>query len=411
MAYFSYQGRNARGELVKGVLEGGDSGAVADQLFNTGITPISIDESTATGGDTAKESFLSRLLEAKISLMDLILFARQSHTLLKSGVPIIRAFAGLQESTPSPAMARVLRDLRDNLEAGRELSVSMGRHPQVFSPLFVALVRVGEMTGKLEEVFFRLFSYYGFEQRIRERIKAALRYPTFVMIAITIAFVVLNIFVIPVFAKLFSSFNAQLPLATRMLLGTSDFFVNYWLVMLIGGAIAAVLVKIYVGTDNGRYAWDRFKLKIPIAGQIIYKATLARFARAFSLSGKSGVPIVQALSVVSQVVDNAYIEQRMVQMRDGIERGESILRTAAASGIFNPIVLQMIAVGEETGEVDTLMQEIAEMYEREVEYEIEGLAAAIEPILLVFIGAMVLVLALGIFLPMWDMANAMRGRR
>jgi MSHA biogenesis protein MshG len=407
---FAYQGRNGRGELVKGVLEGTTSNAIADQLFNTGVTPISITPAAA-GGGAGHESFVARLLEPKLTLVDIILFARQLYTLLKAGVPIIRAFAGLQESTPNRALARVLTDLRDNLEAGRELSVSMTRHPQVFSPLFVALVRVGEMTGRLEEVFYRLYNYYAFEQRIRERIKAALRYPTFVVIAIVVAVVLINLFVIPAFSRLFASFNAQLPLVTRLLIAVSEFFVNYWIVLAIAAALAVVFARSWLATANGRYAWDRVKLRIPVAGSIVHKATLARFARSFSLSSKSGVPIVQALSVVSQVVDNAYIEQRLRQMRDGIERGESISRTAAVSGVFSPMVLQMIAVGEETGEIDELMQEVAEMYEREVEYEIEGLAANIEPILLVAIGIMVLILALGVFLPLWDLTTAMRGRR
>jgi MSHA biogenesis protein MshG len=409
MPHFSYQGRNAQGELVQGVLEGGSAGAVADQLMNTGITPIAIKASAARALGI-EDGWLARLNEPPISLMDTLLFCRQLYTLIKSGVPIIRALAGLQESTPNRSMARILRDLRDNLEAGRELSVSMARHPKVFPSLFIALVRVGELTGRLEEVFLRLYHYYAFEKQIRERIKSALRYPTFVVISMVIAVAVVNVFVIPVFAKLFASFKATLPWPTRLLLGVSDIFVNYWPLMLICVAAAIIGARIYVGTPLGRYRWDRMKLRLPLAGSIIHKATLARFARSFSLSSKSGVPIVQALSVVSQVVDNAFMQRRIEQMRDGIERGESILRTATTAGIFNAIVLQMIAVGEETGEIDALMQEIAEMYEREVEFEIEGLSAAIEPILLVFLGAMVLILALGIFLPLWDMASAARGR-
>lgn len=410
MARFAYRGRNSRGEMVEGVLEGGSSGAIADQLFNVGITPVSISETTERENSN-DDSWVARFNAPAITLLDVLLFCRQIYTLIKAGVPIIRALAGLQESTPNSSVSRVIRDLRNNLESGRELSHSMSQHPKVFPALFVSLVRVGELTGRLEEVFLRLYHYYMFEKQIRERIKSALRYPTFVVIAMVIAVVVVNIFVIPVFAKMFAQSNVVLPLPTRILIASSNLFVTGWPLMLITAMALVVSAKIYVTTAAGRYSWDRIKLRLPIAGSIIQKATLARFARSFALSSKSGVPIVQALSVVANVVDNSYMQLRIEQMRDGIQRGESILRTATAAGIFSPIVLQMIAVGEETGEIDSLMQEIAEMYEREVEFEIEGLAASVEPILLVFLGALVLILALGIFLPMWNIASAVRGGR
>jgi len=408
MPNFAYQGRNAQGKTVKGVIEGGSASAVADYLFNSGITPINI---SASSQETAaeKEGTIPGLGGGRITLVDVIFLCRQLYTLTKAGVPILRALAGLRDSTPNRALARVLSGVRENLEAGRELSVAIARYPKVFSPLFLNLVRVGEMTGRLEEVFLRLAEYYGFEKYIREKIKAAVRYPIFVLTAMVAAIVVVNIFVIPVFAKMFSSFGAQLPLMTRILIGTSEIFVQYWPMMLIVAAAAIFTARLWIATPPGRYVWDRMKLRLPIAGPLIHKATMARFARAFALTGKSGVPIVQALAVVGEVVENVFVRGRVEKMREGIERGESILVTATATGVFNPVVLQMIAVGEETGEIDSLMQEIAEMYERDVEFEIEALASRIEPILLVFIGAMVLVLALGIFLPMWDMVSAVRG--
>ncbi|MGH8703910.1 MAG: type II secretion system F family protein [Burkholderiales bacterium] len=409
MPYFAFEGRNNRGELVKGVLEGGSSGAIADQLFNTGITPISIAQ---TGEGSATEfGWLASLRERKISITDLMLFCRQLYTQLKAGVPIIRSLAGLRESAANPALARVVQDLRENLESGRDLNNSMMRHPRVFSPFMVSLTRVGELTGQLEEVFFRLYTFLAFEKYMREKIKAAVRYPLIVLFAMAVGLVIVNVFVIPVFAKFFAQFNAPLPLMTRMLIGFSQFMIDYWALLLAAAAGAVIAFQLYTGTPDGRYRWDRLKLRLPVAGPIIHKATLARFARSMALAGKSGVPIVQALSVVSQVVDNAFMQERLEQMRDGIERGESILRTASAAGIFNPVVLQMVAVGEETGELDALMEEVADLYEREVEYEVEGLAAKIEPILIVVIGIGVLILALGIFLPMWSLASAARGGR
>jgi len=411
MPYFAYEGRNSRGELVKGVVEGASSSSVADQLFNTGITPINIGEAREPAAAAAGVSWNTRLGAQKVEPADLMLFCRQMSTLLKSGVPIIRALAGLRESTSNPALAAVLLDLRDNLEAGREMSAAMLRHPKEFSPFMVGLVRVGEMTGRLPEVYLRLYEYFAFEKHIREQIAGALRYPSFVITAIIVAMFIVNLFVIPAFAKLFASFRAELPLATRVLMVASDFFVAYWPVMILGTVGLAVAFRLYTSSANGRYQWDKAKLSLPVVGELIYKATLARFTRSFALASRSGVPIVQALSVVGNVVANAYVQERIAQMRNGIERGETILRTAAASGVFNPLVLQMIAVGEETGEIDAMMEDVANLYEREVTLEVEGLAAKIEPLLLVFMGIMVLILALGVFLPMWSLASAARGGR
>ena len=409
MPQFAYEGRNARGELVKGVVEGASSGAVADQLFNTGITPVHINEATAGGAAAGGSLLQMRLGEQRVELADLMLFCRQMHTLLKSGVPIVRGLAGLQESAENPVLRATLGDVRANLEAGRELSLGMRQHPKVFSSFMVSLVRVGEVTGRLDEVFLHLYEFLSFEKKMREDIKAALRYPMIVVIALVAAMFIVNIFVVPAFGKIFASFKSELPLMTRILMGTSDLFVRYWPLMIVAIAAGVVGFRVWVGSPAGRYVWDRLKLRLPVVGELIHKATLARFSRSFALSGKSGVPIVQALAIVASVVDNAYLEARILQMRDGIERGESILRTAEAAGVFSPVVLQMVAVGEETGEIDALMAEIADMYEREVTIEVEGLTAKLEPILLVFMGVLVLILALGVFLPMWDLASVARG--
>jgi MSHA biogenesis protein MshG len=405
VAFFAYKARNASGELLTGVMEGADSGAVADQLFSTGATPVEIlvtKKAATTGADIG---WWQRLTEKKVSSMDVQLFSRQLYTLLKAGVPIMRGLAGLQESAISPAFGRVIKDVRESLDAGRELSAAMARHPAVFTPFYLSMVRVGEMTGRLDEVFLRLFDHLEFDRDMRARVKSATRYPSFVIVAMLIAMVVVNIFVIPQFQQVFATFNAELPLMTRILIATSAFMVAYWplLLALTIGAIAAF--RAWLRTVRGRYTWDRYKLRFPIAGKIILKGTMARFARSFALSSTSGVPIVQALTVVSQTVDNAYLCARVEQMRDGVERGDSILRTSVTAGVFTPVVLQMIAVGEESGSLDDLMNEIAQMYEREVDYELKTLSAQIEPILIAFLGAMVLVLALGIFLPVWDLGK------
>ncbi|OIR11678.1 type II secretion system protein F [mine drainage metagenome] len=408
MPVFAYKGRSNRGDLVQGSLEGTDSGVIADQLLKTGITPTEIKPTSQSvrSTDNTEISLWQRLTsEKKVDTLELMLFSRQMYTLLKAGVPIMRALAGLQESTHNPAFAGMLQDLRESLDSGRELSTALRRHPKVFSPFYLSMVQVGEMTGMLDVTFLRLYEHLEFEKDMKDRIKAALRYPTFVVIAMGIAIVIVNIFVIPAFAKVFEGFHAELPLMTRILMGFSGFMVQSWPILLALLVGAVVAFRSWVNTVDGRYKWDRYKLHIPIAGRIIMKATLARFARSLALSFKSGIPIVQGLNSVGLVVDNEFMRSRVEQMRDGVERGESILRTAAATGVFNPTVLQMIAVGEETGDMDGLMFEIAGMYEREVEYEIKSLSANIEPIMIVLLGGMVLVLALGIFLPMWDLGK------
>ena len=409
MAVYTWRGRNSRGEAVTGQLEALTENGVADQLMSIGVAPVHIALAEAAK-DEGGESWLARMNRKPVVLDDLMIFSRQMYTLNKAGVPILRAFAGLEASATKPAMVDLLKDIRASLDQGRELSSAMARHMDLFGAFYISMIKVGEMTGRLTEVFKRLTEHMEFERDVRERIKQAMRYPMFVMIAMAIAVVILNIFVIPVFAKVFAGFNTELPLITRGLLGFSNWTLKWWPLLIaaaIGGYFA---VKAYLATPDGRYKWDARKLKLPIVGDIILKGTLARFARSFALSSQSGVPLVQALTVVAQTVDNAFIGARVEQMRDGIERGESISRCAAATGVFTPVVLQMINVGEETGELDNLLFEIAEMYERDTDYAIKGLSASIEPILLAVIGALVLLLALGVFLPLWNMGGAAMGK-
>ncbi len=406
MAYFEYKGRNARGAMVNGRLESSTADAVASQLLNSGVTPVEIRESKKPANH---ESLIDRLNRRAVGLDDLILFSRQMYTLMKAGIPMIRAMTGLIQSTRNQLMVEALREILSMVESGRDLSSSLSRHPDIFSTLFVSLVRVGEETGRLDESFLRISVYLEREKETRERIKAALRYPAFVIIAIAIAITIINILVIPAFTGLFASANVELPWQTQLLIGTSDFMVKWWPFLLVGIIGSGVGFRSYIKTDKGRYWWDEKKLRIPLAGSIIKRATLSRFARAFSMSMSSGVPLIQALTVVSRSVDNEFIGEHILSMRNGIERGESLTRTATLSGMFTPLVLQMLAVGEETGGVDELLSEVADYYEREVDYDIKGLSAAIEPILIVAIGIMVLILALGVFLPMWDLISVVQG--
>ncbi len=408
MPFFAYKGRNGRGEAVQGVLEGADSGAIAGQLFGLGITPLEIRSSAPPkSGDGLKFGFGRK----KVTHTEVLLFSRQMYTLLKAGVPIMGALKGLEESTSNPQFAEVVRDLRESLDTGRELSVSLARHPEVFNQFYTSMVSVGEQTGRLEEVFLRLFHHLEFEKFMREQVKSAIRYPSFVVATMAIAIVIINIFVIPAFAKVYAGFKAELPLMTKVLIGFSNFMVEYWPYLLAGLVVAVFGARAWVNTAAGRMTWDRLKLRIPIAGAIIQKATLARFARSFSLAFRSGVPVTSGLGMVANTVENVYISERIARMREGVERGESVLRTARDAGVFTPVVLQMIAVGEESGALDDLTGEIADLYQREVEYDLKHLSSQIEPILIVMLGILVLILALGVFLPIWDLGTAATAKK
>lgn len=410
MPAFQYTGRNRRGEAVNGQIEAMSVDAVANQLFNNGITPLDIIPANVSqdvfGGLRALRA---RLGEGKVELIDQIFFCRQMYTLLKAGVPLLQALNGLRESTQNPALAKVIGSIGEGLDAGLEFTSAIKRHSEVFSSLFVSMVQVGETTGNLPEAFLQLSLYLEREKNTRERIKQALRYPTIVLIAITAAMFIINLYVIPAFAKVFAGFKVELPWATKVLIGTSNFMVAWSHLLLLGMVGAVIGIRYYVRTPDGRYNWHRLKIKLPLVGGIIYRSTLGRFTRSLAVTLKAGVPLVQGMTVVSRAVDNDFIAARILQMRDGVERGESIARTAAATGLFPALVLQMITVGEETGAVDDLLTEVADFYEREVDYDLKNLSSAIEPILIVFIGAIVLVLALGVFLPMWDLARVPRG--
>lgn len=410
MDTYEYKGRNKRGEIMQGTIESPNAQAVASWMVSAGIAPTHIAVQESKFKDQPR---WLRTLQGGGSLdtRELLLFTRQMGTMVKAGVPMLESLAGIQKSSANQSLIEVLRDIRADLEKGITLSGAMAHHPKFFDEYYVSMIRVGESSGRLEEVFKRLFDQLVFQKLIKHKIKSALRYPTFVVVAISVALAIMTLFVIPAFAKFFTQMKAQLPLMTRILLGTSDFAINYWwaVAALIAGAIYAF--KLFTDLPEGRYAWDKFKLKIPIAGGIVKKATLARFCNSFASASMSGVPIVQAFTLVSRVVDNAFYEERILLMRDGVERGESMLRAAQTADIFTPLELQMIAVGEETGDLDGMLNQVADMYREEVEFEISRMSETIEPILLAFVGVLVLILMLGIFMPMWDLGNAALKKR
>ncbi len=409
MAAFIYKGRNSQGEAVNGELEASSSNDAASHLINIGITPIDIIAAEIEQANPLEK--LQELLDNPIpDTNELIMFSRQMATLLKAGISILPTLQGLQTHMTHKGMRNAVGEITTDLEAGRSLAGSMQKHPKIFSNLFVSMMNVGENTGQLDIAFQHIYKYLEIDKETKDRVKEALRYPTFVMIAMAIAVGIINLMVIPQFAKVFESFGSELPWATKILMATSQFTVNYWQYILVGLVIAFMAIKAYIKTDEGKYKWDRQKLRLPLVGNIVNRATLARFSRAFSMAFRAGVPITQTLVIVSRAVDNSYIEKRILDMRDGLEHGESLTQTAVASNLFTPLVLQMINVGEETGAVDDMLDEVANFYDREVEYDTKKLSSAIEPIMITVIGVMVLILALGVFLPMWDLGSAAMGR-
>ncbi|ANS84393.1 Putative type II secretion system protein [Vibrio scophthalmi] len=406
MALFHYQGRTLDGNKVSGNIDAGTAELAAEALMAKGVIPTQLREGKKASGLNLD---LKALLTPAVPLDILVIFCRQMYSLTKAGVPLMRAMKGLTQNCSNKQLKEALEDVTNELTNGRSLSASMQMHPEVFSPLFVSMLSVGENTGRLDDALLQLANYYEQELETRKRIKTAMRYPTFVISFILLAMFILNVKVIPQFSSMFSRFGVDLPLPTRILIATSDFFVNYWalmVAMIFGGLFA---FRTWLQTAEGREKWDKIRLRMPVVGGVVNRAQLARFSRTFALMLQAGVPLNQSLSLSAEALGNKYLEARLMEMKSSIEAGGSISNTAIATGIFTPLVIQMLSVGEETGRIDELLIEVADFYDREVDYDLKTLTARIEPLLLVVVAGMVLILALGIFLPMWGMLDAIKG--
>ncbi len=406
MATYQYQGRNAQGQKVNGQIDAPTEELAAEALVNKGVIPTAI----VKGKSSEASSFdINNLFAQAIPLEILVIFCRQMYSLTKAGVPLLRAIKGLVQNCANKQLKQALEEVGHELTNGRSLSASMQLHPKVFSPLFVSMINVGENTGRLDQALFQLSQYYEQELETRKRIKTAMRYPIFVLSFISIAMLVLNIKVIPQFTSMFAKFGVDLPLPTRILIATSDFFVNYWVWLMAALVMMFFAFRSWIGTADGREKWDKFRLRVPIVGDIVNRAQLSRFSRTFALMLKSGVPLNQSLALSGEALGNKFLERRILEMKSAIEAGSTVSSTAIQSEIFTPLVIQMISVGEETGRIDELLLEVSDFYDREVDYDLKTLTARIEPLLLVIVAGMVLLLALGIFLPMWGMLDVVKG--
>jgi MSHA biogenesis protein MshG len=406
---YSYKGRSARGELVTGRLDGDTADSVAARLLSGGITPIDI--SAAAFGNNIDLSGLKRLLgSGKPKTTDLVLFSKQMFTITKAGIPLLRGLRSLIMSTHNTVLREALEDVLGSLESGRDIATSFARHPEIFPPLYISIIRVGEETGTLESSFKRMAEYLQQDQDTQQRVKSAMRYPIIVLVVIAVAIGVLTTFVIPKFAPLFKVLGDNIPLPTRIIMGASDFMLNYWYVALLMMVGMTFGIRQYLRTVPGRLKWDEWRLKLPVLGTLTHEAILARVSRSLSISLTAGMPMIQTLNVIAKSAGNEFMAERINRLRIAVERGDPLSRAAASVDMFPPLVLQMMTVGEETGELAELLDEVADFYEREVDYALKNLSAAIEPILIVFVGGIVCVLALGVFLPMWEMIAKIGGQ-
>jgi len=406
MPIFNYKARARDGKQLSGQMEAANLNAVASQLRSAGIIPIEIKEKAISKVSAIANFQVSFGTPSSLKTQDLIFFSRQLYTLLKASVPVMQALDGLKGSATNPALSKIIQKLLDSLDEGVDLTTAMRRQSGVFPPLFVNLVHIGETTGRLAEVFDDLSTYLMKEKETRDQVKSALRYPAIVLAVITIGMVIVNVFVLPNFVKMFSSFGAELPLPTQILIMSSDFMINYWYFCIaIPFFLGYTFIKL-ISTKHGKMLWDHYILNMPLFGKLISQSAITRFARSLAVTGKAGVPMEQALRVIAPTVGNVYMEQKINEMRAGVERGESITENARRMDIFPGIVVQMFSVGEESGSLDEMIGEVADYYEREIAYTIKALTSAIEPIMALVIAGIVLVMALGIFLPMISLLGA-----
>jgi MSHA biogenesis protein MshG len=401
MAVWSYKARSSDGKLVSGRAQGDTVEQVAQRLISSGVTPLDIQTLGIVGGIDL-EKLGRRIGFGRVTTSDLVLFSRQMYTITRAGIPLLRGLRGLVSSTHNVVLRETLEDVLESLEGGRDLAASFARHPEIFPRIYVSIVSVGEATGTLEKSFQRLTEYLAQEKDMHDRVKGAVRYPMIVMITIGLAAGFLSAVVIPKFAPVFAQLKGDLPLPTQILLGASTMVRDYWAHGL--GVLALVVygARRYVRTPAGRMRWDSFKLRVPVMGKLMYEATLSRICRSMAISLSAGMPMTQTLAVISRSSGNVFMSERIQLLATNVERGESLSRAASASGLFSPLVLQMVGIGEETGALPELLDEAAGYYEREVDHALKNLSSSIEPILIVTVGGMVLVLALGIFMPLWE---------
>lgn len=400
---FRFEGRDVKGTALSGTREGESAESVSKLLISEGIIPITIKpvETLANWQDLFPSLF-------KISHEEILIFCQQMAALLQAGIPLLTSLQRVGETLKNKKFKFICHQLAQSVSQGKSLSASMEAYPKLFSPIMCNLVRVGEDSGNLVEIFKQLVDYLSFEEITRKRILTALRYPITVIIVVALALIIINIFVIPVFAKLYEGFQVQLPLPTRILIGFSNFMRENLLSIIVAFVFGFFVFQYYRRTDAWKNFSGRWVLKVPIFGELINRLLLTRFARTLALVYQSGIPLINGLKLVADSNTNLYVKNSLLKLRDFISQGESLSSAAGKTPFFSPIIIQMLMVGEETGSLDTILFQIANYYETTIDFDVKRLADRMEPILLIFVGGIVLMLALGVLMPMWNIINVVR---
>ena len=394
---YVYRVRDHSGKLIEGSLEAESTTLVANKLRQMGYVPIAIDKKQ--GGALKKELSFGK---KKPKLKDISIFSRQFATMINAGLSLLRALYILEEQTENKALAKVIGEIRMDVEKGASLSQAMAKHPKTFNKLYVSMVKSGEIGGVLDSVLLRLSSTIEKQVELRGKIKAAMTYPVAVLALVLLIVTAMLLFIVPIFADLFKDLGGTLPLPTRMLLVLSKLLTKFFPLFVLAGGGAAYAFRRWIKTDAGREVWDRFKLRVPIFGKLVQKTALTRFASTLSALLRSGVPILESLEIVSDTVSNTVMAKAVKDVQTAVKGGESLNKPLTQHPIFPPMVVQMMAVGEETGALDDMLEKIGQFYEQEVEATVNALTSLLEPILIVILGGAVGGMVVALYMPMFN---------
>jgi type II secretory pathway component PulF len=409
MAVFEYKARDRMGQMVSGTMTANNADAVGQELSKMGHFPVKIKEEGGGSGDDAKTGkskkggFLSSF--QKVTTQDLVLFTRQMSTLFNAGIPLLAILSALSDQVSNARFKDVLLQMRREIEDGLSLSEAMQKHEDVFPDLFVAMIQAGEAGGVMDDILGRLADLIEKQSENEAKIKAAMRYPKMVVGAMAVAIGILMWKVVPIFVKMFEKAKIELPWATKLLIAANNLAHDYWHFALGGLVLIYFLFTKYVNTEGGKYRWHYICLKFPIMGNVLLKSNMSKFSRILGTLQAGGVPILDILTVSARVVDNMVLSKIISNLRNSVQEGLGLAAPLSQSGFVPPLVIQMISAGEESGALDDMMMKVADYYDEEVDQAVKNLSSMIEPILLVFMGGLVLFLALAIFMPMWDMSK------
>ncbi len=399
MPVFTYKAINTSGVIVENTLEAATTTEAGDKLRSLGYHPLHIKSKSA---GLNLEIFSNK---PKIKVDDVIVFTRQLVVLLKAGVPLLSCLDALAEQAENESMREIIKHIYVDIESGISFSEALNKHPQIFEKMYINTIRAGEMGGALDKVLARLAELMEFDRETKAQIKSAMRHPLIIVISLGVAFISLMLFVVPKFIDMFAKLGVNLPLPTRILIGMYTVISGYWYIVVGVLMLAVITFKIWVKTPAGAYSWDLVKLKMPIFGSLIMKSTMSRFTRMLETLNSSGLPILQALDIVARTVGNEVIGKEIEKAAQGVRKGDGLAVPLRQSKLFPPMVIRMIAIGEQSGSLDEMLLNISGHYDVEVDYAVKSLSSMIEPIITVALGIIVLFLALAIFLPMWDLTS------